>query len=52
MAFISMIFAFIFIILVGAVVFSAFILLIVGILQNRRYKKPEYNEKKHIYPKI
>lgn len=52
MAFISLIFAFIFIILVGAVVFSAFIFLIVGILQNRRYKKPEYNGKKRIYPKV
>lgn len=47
-----MIFAFNFIILVGSIVFSAFILLIVGILQNRKYKKPEYNGKKHIYPKV
>lgn len=52
MAFISMIFALIAVILIGAIVFGAFILLIIGILKNRNYKKPGYNGKKHIYPKV
>lgn len=52
MAFISMVFAFIFMIIVGIIVFIALLLLIIGIVKNRKYSKPEYNGKKRIYPKV
>lgn len=52
MAFISLVFVFIFFIFIAILLFVATLLLIIGIVKYRKYKKPEYSGEKRYYPKV